>query len=65
METAPKDKEILLYGDGGWYQGSWDNDMNMWRDKTLLFHGCGCCESSPSPPEGWVSLPSTTIDNDP
>ena len=63
IESAPKDVQLLLYGDGGWYQGAWVSEFNMWAATTLLFDGCGCCGESPSTPEGWLPLPSTEIES--
>lgn len=65
IDTVPKDQDVLLYGDGGWYQGRWSSEFNMWSEVTLAFHGCGCCSGSASTPGGWLPLPSTEIERGP
>lgn len=61
MDTAPKDKPILLYGESCWYEGHWWDELKRWQPIRLDYHGCGCCGADPPVPEGWLPLPSTEI----
>ena len=62
IETAPKDRSILLCIEHYWIEGFWDDSIPDWKITTLPSHGCGCCGMSDPAPLGWEELPSTEIE---
>lgn len=57
IDTAPKDKSILLHIDGSIIEGEWREDLKKWKVIVLEVHGCGCCSSDDPPPSHWMPLP--------
>lgn len=58
IDTAPKNKNILLQNSEGIFQGKWDKDDKKFRPLILDYHGCGCCGGGYPQPECWMELPT-------
>lgn len=67
METAPKDRPILLKIKGVAIQGQWNEPIvygydgeepreGSWSVVHLPSHGCDCCFTDNPPPTGWAEL---------
>jgi len=57
IDTAPKDRAILLRNYEGIFQGQWDQDDKKFRPLFLDYHGCGCCGGDNPKPDRWMELP--------
>lgn len=57
IETAPKDRDILLQNYEGIFQGKWDQDDKKFRPLFMDYHGCGCCGGDNPQPTQWMELP--------
>ena len=59
MDTAPKDRKVLLFARGEWYVGKWDPDKYAKKprpfwDYSHIWRPTGCREK---PPIAWAELP--------
>ncbi|KQF50313.1 MULTISPECIES: hypothetical protein [Acinetobacter calcoaceticus/baumannii complex] len=57
IDTAPKDRAILLRNYEGIFQGQWDQDEKGFRPLFMDYHGCGCCGGGCPQPDLWMELP--------
>ncbi|AXJ89983.1 MULTISPECIES: hypothetical protein [Acinetobacter] len=57
IETAPKDRNILLQNSEGVFQGEWDPKDKNFNPLILEYHGCGCCGGDDPQPDRWMELP--------
>lgn len=60
IETAPKDRAILLGSYEGIFQGQWDQDEKGFRPLFMDYHGCGCCGGGCPQPDIWMELPKVS-----
>ena len=56
IETAPQDKDILLFIDGVVIEGSYAKGDKKWKVVDLPSHGCGCCGSDNEEPTHWAEI---------
>lgn len=72
MESAPKDRAIILLVEGVFTSGRWDSfrdcgnirdykdqdydDRSGWSVAALPSHGCGCCRRDNKFPSGWIDI---------
>lgn len=66
MESAPKDREIMLFARGYWYIGQWDDDCHALKPRpfwlySALWGKTGC---RAVPPVAWMPLPAPPKEND-
>ena len=59
IDTAPKDRRILLFARGEWHVGKWNDDKfnrkpRPFWDYSLIWRATGCREQ---PPIAWAELP--------
>lgn len=66
METAPKDREIMLFARGFWYIGQWDDDRYSKKPRPLWFYSAAWGKSGCRgiPPVAWMPLPAPPKEND-
>jgi len=57
IETAPKDRDVLLKNHEGIFQGKWDKDTKTFDPLFMEYHGCGCCLGEDPKPTQWMELP--------
>lgn len=59
IETAPKDRSILVRIDGDWIEACWSQYASggNWSVISCDSHGCGCCGGGNSDPTHWAELP--------
>ncbi|WP_228138397.1 hypothetical protein [Acinetobacter pittii] len=57
IETAPKDRDVLLRNHEGIFQGKWDEKSKQFHSLLMGYHGCGCCAGEDPQPTQWMELP--------
>lgn len=56
IETAPKDKDILLFIDGVVIEGRYTKSDKKWEVAHLPSHGCDCCGNENEEPTHWAEI---------
>ncbi|MDX8202049.1 hypothetical protein SLJ91_01255 [Acinetobacter pittii] len=60
IDTAPKDRKILLRNHEGVFQGQWDSRSKKFSPLLMNAHGCGCCGGDDPQPNSWMELPKVS-----